>query len=108
MESAMNKIFGCIAAAAVLAFSSAAEAHSLRLECKKTAADNVICRTIMSDGEVLRDVQVQLVDENEKVLGGGKTDLEGKYAFKAPSAEYNVVVLANKGHVASLSSEDIW
>jgi len=29
------------------------------------------------------------------------------YAFKALAAEYNVVVEANKGHVASMSSE-VW
>jgi hypothetical protein len=30
------------------------------------------------------------------------------YAFKPPALEYNVVIEANKGHVASMSSEDIW
>ncbi len=97
-----------LAAAAVLIFSSAADAHTLQLQCKKTDANNVVCRTIFSDGEVGRNFDVQLVDENDKVLATGKSDAEGHYAFRAPAAEYNVVVLANKAHVASLSAEDIW
>jgi len=51
---------------------------------------------------------VQPLDENDKVLATGKSDAECKYAFRAPAAEYNIVVLANKGHGVSLSSEDIW
>jgi hypothetical protein len=97
-----------LAGAAVLFVSGAADAHSLRLECKKTTAENVMCRTIASDGEVLRDVTVQLLDESDKLIGSGKTDVKGQYTFKAPAAEYNVVVQANKSHVASLSGEDIW
>ena len=104
----MKKSLTMMAAVAAVVFASAADAHTLQLQCKKTDATNVVCRTIMSDGEVLRNVDVQLVDEADKVLTTGKTDVEGKYTFKAPTAEYNVVVLANKAHVASLSSEDIW
>jgi hypothetical protein len=104
----MKKAIPLLAAVATLFISGAADAHTLRLDCKKTTADNVVCRTILSDGEVLRDVTVQLLDENNKVLATGKVDVEGKYAFKAPTAEYNVVVEANKSHVASMSSEDIW
>jgi hypothetical protein len=70
--------------------------------------DQVVCRGLFSGGEVLRNFEVQLVDENDRVLATGKSDVEGKYAFKAPGMEYNVVVLADKAHVASLSSEDIW
>jgi hypothetical protein len=104
----MKNLIGLVAGAAVLAFSGAADAHSLRLECKMTSPANVVCRTIASDGEVVRDVMVQLLDENDKLIGSGKTDTKGQYAFKAPNSEYNVVVQANKSHVASLSSEDIW
>jgi hypothetical protein len=104
----MKKVLPLIAVATALIVSGTVDAHSLRLECKKTTADNIVCRTLLSDGEVLRDVAVQLLDENDKVLSTGKMDAEGKYAFKAPSAEYNVVVQANKSHVASMSSEDIW
>jgi len=104
----MNKALGLLAGAAVLAFSGAADAHSLRLDCKKTSDETVVCRTIASDGEVLRNVTVQLLDENDKLVATGKTDVKGQYTFKIPSMEYNVVVEANKSHVASMSSEDIW
>jgi hypothetical protein len=107
-EISMNRnaiLFGAVAG---LVFSGAANAHTLQLDCHKTNADSVVCRTLMSDGEVLRDVSVQLVDENHKVLSNGKTDVKGQYVFKAPAGEYNVVVVANKAHVASKSSEDIW
>lgn len=85
-----------------------AEAHSLRLQCKKLTADNVVCRSLFTDGEVARSMSVQLIDENDHILASGRTDAQGGYAFKAPTAEYNVVVEANKGHIASMSSEDIW
>jgi hypothetical protein len=97
-------------AATLIALSfSHANAHSLRIQCKKLNADNVTCRFLFTDGEVARNIPVQLIDEDsDKVLTSGRTDMQGMYAFKAPAAEYNVVVEANKGHVASMSSEDIW
>ncbi len=104
----MRTAFLLLAGAAILGFSTAADAHSLRLECKKTTADNVTCRTLASDGEILRNVAIQLIDENDKSVSTGKTDVKGEYTFKAPAMEYNVVVQANKSHVASVSSEDIW
>jgi hypothetical protein len=104
MKSAIS--LGAIVMA--LTLSGAADAHSIRVECKKLNADNIVCRSLFSDGEVARNMLVQLIDENDRVVASGRTDTEGKYAFKAPGAEYNVVVEANKGDVASMSSEDIW
>jgi len=104
----MKRSLCVLAGAAILVLSGAADAHSLRLECKKITDENVVCRTIATDGEVLRDVTVQLLDESDKPLASGKTDVKGQYTFKVPNAEYNVVVQANKSHVASMSSEDIW
>jgi hypothetical protein len=50
-----------------------------------------------------------VVDENNDTeLVSGRTDAQGVYAFKPPAPEYNVVIEADKGHVASMSSEDIW
>ena len=91
-----------------LTLSSLADAHTLRVQCKRLDADNVVCRSLFTDGEVARNMPVQLIDEDDKVLASGRTDAQGTYAFRAPSAEYNVVVEANRGHVASISSEDIW
>jgi hypothetical protein len=91
-----------------LTLSGFADAHSLRIQCKKLDADNVLCRGLFTDGEVARNMPVQLIDEEDRVLASGRTDTQGIYAFKAPTAEYNVVVEANKGHIASISSEDIW
>lgn len=106
----MLKQAGLIGIAAVVIFAGAADAHTLRLQCKKISADDVVCRALFSDGEVGRGMTVQLYDENggEKVLRTGKTDAKGEYAFKSPNAEYSVVVQANKSEVTSLSSEDIW
>lgn len=92
-----------------IAISSTVEAHTLRLQCKKLTAGDVVCRALFSDGDIARGMPVQLIDEtNDKVLRTAKTDVKGEYAFKAPGAEYNVVVQASKGEVTSLSSEDIW
>ena len=91
-----------------LTVSSLADAHTLRVQCKRLDADNVVCRSLFTDGEVARNMPVQLIDEDDKVLASGRTDAQGTYAFRAPSVEYNVVVEANRGHVASISSEDIW
>ena len=106
----MLKQAGLIGIAAVVIFAGAADAHTLRLQCKKISADDVVCRALFSDGEVGRGMAVQLYDENagDKILRSGKTDFKGEYAFKSPSAEYSVVVQASKSEVASLSSEDIW
>jgi hypothetical protein len=103
------KTFALVAAAAVLALSTSANAHSLRLQCKITTGDNIVCRTIASDGEIARDVEILLVEDKDyRVLASAKTDAAGTYSFKAPAVEYHVVALGDKAHVASLSSVDIW
>ena len=104
----MKFAIGLPAIAIALTLWGSADAHSLRVQCKKLDADNVMCRSIFTDGEVARNMPIQLVDEDDRVLATGRTDTQGTYAFRAPGAEYNVVVEANKGHVASMSSEDIW
>ena len=92
-----------------LSLSDVADASSLRIQCKKLTDDNVVCRVLFTDGQVARGMPVQLVDENsDQVLVNGRTDAQGMYTFKPPALEYNVVIEANKGHVASMSSEDIW
>jgi hypothetical protein len=105
----MPKTFGLIATAAVLALSTAANAHSLRLECKKITNDDVVCRAITSDGELARDVEIQLLATGDyRVLASGKTDAAGQYAFKAPGPQYHIVATGDKAHVASVASTDIW
>ena len=92
-----------------LSLPSLAEASSLRIQCKKLGDDNVVCRFLFTGGQVARGMLVQLVDENtDQVLVSARTDAQGVYAFKPPATEYNIVIQANKGHVASISSEDIW
>jgi hypothetical protein len=105
----MYKTFGFIAATAMLAASTFAHAHSLRLECKKLTNENIVCRAITSDGELARDVEIQLLASNDyRVLATGKTDAGGMYAFKAPDVLYHIVAIGDKAHVASLASVDLW
>ena len=105
----MHKTFGLIATAALFALSTAANAHSLRIECKKLTNEDVVCRAITSDGELARDAEIQLLATSDyKVLATGKTDAGGMYTFKVPAAGYHIVATGDKAHVASLSSVDIW
>jgi len=105
----MYKAFALIASTAVLAWATVASAHSLRLECKKITHQDVVCRTITSDGELARDVEIQLLATNDyRVLATGKTDAGGTYAFKVPDVGYHIVATGDKAHVANLSSIDIW
>src|SRR5215471_11821077 len=84
-----------------LSLSSSANAHSLRVQCKKLNADNIVCRVLFTDGEVARNIPAQLIaEDNDRVLASGRTDMQGMYSFKAPAAEYNIVIEANKSHVA--------
>jgi hypothetical protein len=92
-----------------LSLSQTAHASSLRIQCKSLTTDEIVCRFLFTDGQVARQMAVELIDENsDQVLESGRTDVQGMYAFKPPAAEYNVVIKANAGHVASMSSEDIW
>ena len=105
----MYKTIGAIATVAVFAMATAAHAHSLRIECKKITNEDVVCRAITSDGELARDVEIQLLATGDyKVLATGKTDAAGMYAFKVPAVGYHVVATGDKAHVASLASIDIW
>ena len=83
-------------------------AHTLRIECKKMESDTVVCRGVFSDGELARRLPVILIDDEEKVLSSGKTDVKGEYTFKAPGPEYNVVIEGDRAHTAGISSLDIW
>lgn len=105
----MGKTFGFVMLAAVLGLSTEAAAHSLRLQCKKITTEEVVCRTITTDGELARDVEIQLLATTDyRVLAKGKTDAAGMYAFKVPEVSYHVVAMGDKAHVANLSSVDIW
>ena len=85
------------------------DASTLRIQCKQLSAEDVVCRFLFTDGQIAREMPVRLIDENtDRVLAEGRTDAQGMYAFRPPAPEYNVVIEANKGHVASMSSEDIW
>ena len=73
----MYKPFALIATTTVLAWSTVASAHSLLLQCKKTTTQDVVCRAMTSDGEMARDVQIQLLATGDyRVLATGKTDAE--------------------------------
>ena len=105
----MNKTFGFIMSAAVLGLSTGADAHTLRLQCKKITTEDVVCRAITTDGELARDVEIQLLATTDyRVLATAKTDAAGMYAFKVPDVAYHVVAIGDKAHVTSLASVDIW
>jgi hypothetical protein len=68
-----------------------------------------VCRAITTDGELARDVQIQvLATKDYKILATAKTDAAGQYVFKIPLVEYHVVATGDQAHVASLASVDIW
>ena len=105
----MYKSFALIVTTTVLAWSTVASAHSLLLQCKKTTNQDVVCRAMTSDGEMARDVQIQLLATGDyKVLATGKTDAGGLYAFKPPDGSYHIVATGDKAHIANLASVDIW
>ena len=105
----MNKRLGLITIAAVLGVTTVAHAHTLRLECKKITTQDVVCRAITSDGELARDIEVQLLATgNYRVLATGKTNAAGEYAFKAPDGGYHIVATGDKAHVTNMASVDIW
>ncbi len=95
--------------AAVLAGATVANAHTLRLECKKITSQDVVCRAITSDGDLARDVEIQLLATGDyRVLSTGKTNAAGEYAFKAPDSGYHIVATGDKAHVTNMASIDIW
>jgi len=102
------KTIGFAVCAVALVLSTAVDAHTLRIECKKTTADNVVCRGVFSDGELARLLPIILIDDEERVLSTGRTDVKGEFAFTAPGPEYNVVIEGNRAHIAAMSSLDIW
>jgi hypothetical protein len=105
----MYKSFALIAASTILACSTVASAHTLLLQCKKITNQDVVCRAMTSDGEMARDVEIQLLATSDyRVLATGKTDAGGLYAFKVPDSGYHVVARGDKAHVANLASVDIW
>jgi hypothetical protein len=92
-----------------IAAAPVAHAHSLRLECKKITNQDVVCRAITTDGELARDIEIQLLATGDyRVLATGKTNAAGEYSFKIPEAGYHIVATGDKAHVTSLASVDIW
>ena len=53
-ETNMKKTLILAVAAVALGLSSGVFAHTLRIECKKTGGDTVVCRGVFSDGELAR------------------------------------------------------
>jgi hypothetical protein len=98
-----------IAAAAVLGIATAAQAHTLRIECKKITSQDIVCRALTTDGELARDIEIQLLATGDyRVLATGKTNSAGEYAFKAPDGGYHIVATGDKAHVTNMASVDIW
>ncbi len=107
----MKQSFGLALAVFAIGIATAtvAQAHSLRLECKKITNQDVVCRAITTDGELARDVEIQLLATGDyRVLATGKTNAAGEYAFKVPDAGLHIVATGDKAHVANMASVDIW
>jgi hypothetical protein len=105
----MTKCVGLIMAVAAVAVATSASAHTLRLECKKITSQDVVCRTLTTDGDLARDVEIQLLATGDyHVLATGKTNAAGEYVFKAPDSGYHIVATGDKAHVTNLASIDIW
>ncbi len=107
----MKQSFGLALAVFAIGIATAtvAQAHSLRLECKKITNQDVVCRAITTDGELARDVEIQLLATGDyRVLATGKTNAAGEYAFKVPDAGFHIVATGDKAHVANMASVDIW
>jgi hypothetical protein len=105
----MYKRLALIATVAVFGIATAAQAHTLRIECKKITSQDVVCRAITSDGDLARDIEIQLLATGDyKVLATGKTNAAGEYAFKAPDGGYYIVATGDKAHVTNMASVDIW
>jgi hypothetical protein len=102
------RTIGLAVIAVVLGFGTAVYAHTLRIECKKMTGDMVVCRGVFSDGELARRLPVIIIDDEERVLSMGMTDVKGEYTFTAPGPEYNVVIEGDRAHTAGMSSLDIW
>jgi hypothetical protein len=80
-EQAVMRSYGLTFAvfAIGIATASIAQAHSLRLECKKITNQDVVCRAITSDGELARDIDIQLLATGDyRVLATGKTNAAGE------------------------------
>jgi hypothetical protein len=110
-EQAVTRAYGLAFAVFAIGIAAApvAHAHSLRLECKKITIQDVVCRAITSDGELARDIEIQLLATGDyRVLAIGKTNAAGEYAFKMPDAGYHIVATGDKAHVTSMASVDIW
>jgi hypothetical protein len=98
-----------IATAAVFGIVTAAQAHTLRIECKKITSQDVVCRALTTDGELARDIEIQLLATGDyKVLATGKTNAAGEYAFTVPDGGYHIVATGDKAHVTNMASVDIW
>jgi len=102
------RTMGLAVCAVALGLTTGLSAHTLRIECKKTTGDTVICRGVFSDGELARRLAVIIIDDEERVLSMGKTDVKGEYTFTPPGPEYNVVIEGDRAHIAGMSSLDIW
>jgi hypothetical protein len=64
-----------------------------------------VCRAITSDGELARDLEIQLLATGDyRVLATGKSE----YAFKAPDVGYHIVATGDKAHITNMASVDIW
>ncbi len=105
----MCKMLGLFATVAILVSSTIAEAHTLRLQCKRMSGEEIVCRTITSDGELARGVDVQVLASSDyAVLASGKTDAAGAYTFKAPAVLFHIIAVGDKAHVTNLAGVDIW
>jgi hypothetical protein len=86
-EQAMMKSYGLAFAVFAIGIATVAHAHTLRLECKKITNQDVVCRAITSDGELARNIDIQLLATGDyRVLATGKTNAAVSMLSKCPMA----------------------
>jgi hypothetical protein len=82
--------------------ATVAQVHTLRIECQKTTSQHVMCRALTSDGELARDIEIQLLATGDyRVLATGKTNTAGEYGLLHRRN-------GRQGSRANMASVDVW
>lgn len=96
-----------LTAAAFLAISTPAHAHTLLCECWEVAGKQVQCKGGFAHGSAASGVTVDVIGYDEQTLVGGKFGADSTFTFKRPDGEFYVLMDMGAGHTLEIDYSKI-
>lgn len=107
-STAFRKGFALILALGMMAFGTAALAHTPLLTCYDNMDGTATCEGGFSDGSSASGISMKVLDTEGNILVEGVMDEDSSFVFDIPEVPYVVLFDAGPGHSIEIKGEDVF